>query len=313
MKEDINIKLRKANFKEEIPKIWGDWGVSSEIGTLKAVLMRRPGEEIENLGDPQKWRMKELWDPATVREQHDTLTTIYKGHGVKVHYIEEMPKNRPNGIYVRDLVFMTPEGAIVARPALSCRAGEERYAALQLLQLGVPILKTISGEGIFEGACGLWLDKETVILGEGYRCNSAGAAQVERELRAMGVNNIIKVNIPRAQAHLDGFLSFVDLHTALAVRLLTPNIVYEELLKRDFHIIDVPLEEFYTFALNVVALEPGKIVMPTGNPQTKKLLEERGVETIPVDVSEIMKGYGSIHCMTAFLKREEIPLYSLNE
>ena len=27
---------------------WGDWGVSSEVDTLRAVLMRRPGKEIEN-------------------------------------------------------------------------------------------------------------------------------------------------------------------------------------------------------------------------------------------------------------------------
>lgn len=308
------IELVKSSFKENMPEIWGEWGVSSEIGKLKAVLMRRPGKEIEDLDDPVKWRMKSLWDPEKVRVQHDALVGTYREHGVKVHYIEEMAENRPNGIYVRDLVFMTPEGAIIARPALSCRTGEEKYAAKQLIKLGVPIIKTINGTGIFEGACAIWLDRETVFLGEGYRCNPAGADQVERELRNIGVKNVIRVNIPRGQAHLDGFISIVDLHVALTVRLITPNIVYEELLKRNFTIVEVPdLEEFYNFAANVVALEPGKVVMPTGNPKTQALLEKAGVEVIPVDVSEIMKGYGSVHCMTAFLKREEIPLYSIEK
>ena len=27
---------------------WGDWGVSSEVEKLRAVLLRRPGKEIEN-------------------------------------------------------------------------------------------------------------------------------------------------------------------------------------------------------------------------------------------------------------------------
>ena len=39
---------------------------------------------------------------------------------------------------------------------------------------------------------------------------------------------------------------------------------------------------------------------------TKKALEKAGVEVINVDVSELMKGYGCLHCMTAFLEREEL-------
>ena len=41
-----------------------------------------------------------------------------------------------------------------------------------------------------------------------------------------------------------------------------------------------------------VALEPGTIVMPTGNPRTQELLEKKGVK-ITVDISEIKKGRGN--------------------
>jgi arginine deiminase len=58
--------------------------------------------------------------------------------------------------------------------------------------------------------------------------------------------------------------------------------------------------------INVVALEPGKIIMPSGSPNTKKKLEEANVEVIEVELGEIMKGWGAIHCMSVFLNRDPI-------
>ncbi len=45
----------------EPPQSWGgDWGVSSEVGELKVVLLRRPGVEIEGVTDPTVWRWREI-------------------------------------------------------------------------------------------------------------------------------------------------------------------------------------------------------------------------------------------------------------
>ncbi len=297
-------------FKQDLPKLWGDWGVSSEIGRLRSVLMRRPGKEIEGIKDEKLFCMRSLWDPDKVRYQQDELANLYRQNGVKIHYIEDMDINKPNGIYVRDLVFMTPEGAVITRPAFECRVGEEVYAARELMKLGVPIIKTINGRGIFEGACALWLDRETVLLGYGFRCNDSGTAQIEEELKNIGVKYIIKVEIPRGMAHLDSFLAIADYKVALGLRMVVPNTIYNELGDRGFKIIDIPsMDEFNNFCQNFVALEPGKIIMPKGNPKTMTALEKAGVEVIPVDMSEIMKGNGAIHCMTAFLKRDDVPLY----
>ena len=38
---------RGAAMTEDMASTWGDWGVSSEIGTLHAVLLRRPGSELD--------------------------------------------------------------------------------------------------------------------------------------------------------------------------------------------------------------------------------------------------------------------------
>ena len=45
------------------------------------------------------------------------------------------------------------------------------------------------------------------------------------------------------------------------------------------------------------------IVMPAGNPRSHEVLEKNGIKVIPVGFDEIMKGFGAIHCCTAFLKR----------
>ena len=118
-------KSTKNTFKQDLPKLWGDWGVSSEIGKLRAVLMRRPGKEIENIKDVEAFCMKSVWDPEKVRYQQDQITDLYRQNGVQVHYIDEMGLDMPNGIFVRDLVLMTPEGAIITRPAFECRVGKK--------------------------------------------------------------------------------------------------------------------------------------------------------------------------------------------
>lgn len=106
---------KESTIIDDMKELWGDWGVSSEVDTLKAVLMRRPGKEIENF-DWQAARFKSAIDPERFRAQHDALADIYRAHGVQVHYIEEQREDKPNALFCRDLVLMTPEGAIVTRP-----------------------------------------------------------------------------------------------------------------------------------------------------------------------------------------------------
>jgi N-dimethylarginine dimethylaminohydrolase len=75
--------------------------------------------------------------------------------------------------------------------------------------------------------------------------------------------------------------------------------------KKGYKILEAPstTEVRSTFACNFVANEPGLVVIPEGNPRTQTLLEDNGIKVISVDVSEILKGRGAIHCITAYLKR----------
>ena len=78
----------ETTITEDMSSIWGDWGVCSEVDKLKAVLMRRPGKEVENF-DWKAARFRAPIDPEKFRAQHDALADVYRAHGVQVHYVDE--------------------------------------------------------------------------------------------------------------------------------------------------------------------------------------------------------------------------------
>lgn len=292
--------------REELTAYWGgDWGCDSEVGTLRAVLLRKPGAEIENVKDPELYRWHAVMKPEKAREQHEALSEAFRSNGVTVHYVQRMRKDKPNALFMRDTVLMTPEGAIVGRQALECRRGEERYAAEALAALGVPVVRTISGNGIFETACCLWVDAGTVIIGTGNRANMEGFRQVLEVLRPIGVEQFLHLQIPYGYAHIDSIVSFVDKKTAIIDPARIPWDVWNSLKEMGAKLLEAPSpEETQNLALNLVALAPGHVIMASGNPQTKKFLEKHKIQVSEINISELFKGWGSIHCMTAVLKRD---------
>lgn len=296
----------EGQFADQMKSYWGDWGCASEVAPLRAVMLRRPGEEIEQVKDPAQWRWLDVMDPGKARDQFDALAETYRNHGAQVVLVERMRPDRPNALFMRDSVFMTPEGAILARHAMPFRRGEECYAAMTLAKHGVPVVRTVTGTGVFEGACAMWVDRHTVILGTGVRCNAEGARQVSEALRSMGVTEILPFQIPYGHAHVDGLMNMLDYNLCMIFAWQVPHDVVMALRKRGYEILEAPsIEEVKNGGgMNWVAVSPRKILLPKGNPQTRAFLEGKDVEVIEVDVSELQKGWGAIHCMSVFLKRD---------
>lgn len=304
LNKDKNLRRDETPFEEQIRDYWGDWGISSQCAPLKSVLLRRPGKEIDDFGWEEA-RFREPIDPGKFREAHQRLVDVYEENGVKVYYLDEQREDRPNAVYCRDLMFMTPEGAIIARPALPVRRGEEVAMAKALAALQIPIVKTITGTGTFEGADCLWVDRKTAILARSSRTNEAGYNQVAHVLREQGVETILTVPIPYTNAHLDGIMNFVGEDKAIVNTRQVPYDVVEYLMNRGYNIIDAPDQDEARFSLglNIVALRPGLVIQAQGNPQTKAALEKNGVQVISLDFDEILKGWGSVHCCSATLAR----------
>src|SRR5687768_8257774 len=92
---------RTASMREEMPLWWGDWGSSSECGTLRAVLLRRPGPELDLIEDFDAVQMRSDLNPAIARAQHAALVDAYAERGVAVHFVENGRPDKPNSFFLR--------------------------------------------------------------------------------------------------------------------------------------------------------------------------------------------------------------------
>jgi N-dimethylarginine dimethylaminohydrolase len=280
------------------------YGIRDEFSQLVSVLLHRPGEELLASADPAAVCMLEPLDVCTAGRQHDALAQAYREAGVRVEYLRPPSLPPPNTMYMADLFFMTPQGTLLARPAMPVRRGEERLAAEGLASLGVPLLGAVEGGGTFEGADALWIAPDRVLLGRGRRTNPEGAAQVKTILAGIGVE-VVMVDLPGEVMHLMGVLRFLDAGLAVGWPGRLPDRAVEVLKQSGYRILfPSDPDELFRMSINLVTLGPRQVLMPDGCPRTQGLLEEAGVTCVTAAVDELIKGAGGIGCLTGVLQRE---------
>jgi arginine deiminase len=296
---------RLASLEEELGTIWAPCGIDSEWDPLRAVLLHRPGVELADQDDPNAVQMLDRLDLPRAQAQHDALAQALRDAGVRVHYVEPDEGAPPNLIFVADLLWATPEGIILARPASTVRAGEERLVARRLAQLGMPILRTVRGRGTFEGADAAWLGPDAALVATGLRTNAEGSNQVSELLWEMGVE-VLPVGLPYGAMHLMGTLRFAGPDLAIAWPGRVPFAAVEALRNRGFQVLMLPdfRGEERRAALNFVTLGPRSILMPADHPLSQTFLEGAGIECQTVAVDELLKAAGGIGCLTGVLERE---------
>lgn len=295
---------RMSTARQEIGTVWAACGVDREWGRLEAVLLHSPGAELAASTDPDAVQMLAPVDAERARRQHDGLVGAYGDAGVRVELVNPSGPPPPNLVFVADLLLMTPEGAIVGRPASTVRAGEERWVARRLADLGIPILRTIGGSGTFEGADALWARPDLVLLAEGLRTNADGARQVAGTLQELGVE-VVRVQLASGTMHLMGTLRLLDRDLAVVRSGSAPEEAAEALKRLGVRIVAAPRgpEVNEGQALNVVPLGPRRILMPAGAPRTRTFFSGLGVDCTEVEIDELVKAAGGIACMTGVLAR----------
>ena len=300
---------RSTTLREELGGIWAACGIDSEWRRLRAVLLHRPGAELAASAEPDAALMLAPLDLGKAQAQHDELAQAYRDQGVEVHAVEPEAPVRPNQMFAADLFFMTPEGAVLGRPAARVRAGEERQVARRLAALGVPILRSLRGAATFEGADAAWLDPETVLIGRGLRTNGAGADQLRALLEEMAVT-VITVDLPTGAMHLMGLLRWADRDLAIAWPGRTPAAAIGALRERGTRVAFIPdqaaarAEVQRGMALNFVTLGPRRILMVDGNPASRAFFEAQGIECLSVPADELAKAAGAVGCLTGVLWRD---------
>jgi N-dimethylarginine dimethylaminohydrolase len=304
---------------EERLRVWGArWGANSEVGRLRAVLMRRPGAELERiradawdptmqaLVDPEEgwyWESSEAPDLELVQEQYEGLVAVLQTEGVEVHFAPPIEARFSKAMYMRDPLMTVPGGAIIGRLAPRMRRGEEASVTQAVASIGMPILRTIVGTGLAEGGSFAKLTPEVAAFGTSIRCNDEGAKQLEETLSPLGIELIV---VPMAgfSIHLDGAFAMVDVDRALVNASLLPYAFLSRLEELGIETIWCHPDE--QWAINSLTISPGRVVMCDGHPRTADALERRGIQVIPVAYGEIQKNGGGIHCSTMELVRDDL-------
>jgi arginine deiminase len=289
----------------EIGSLWAPCGQDSEWAPLRSVLLYRPGRELTAGNDFNAALQLAPLDLPLAQQEHDKLVGAYRSAGVSVHLVDARGEARPNQMFCADLVFMTREGAILARPASAQRAGEERHVAASLATLGIPILRTLTGHAVFEGADAMWIDKATVVIGRGLRTNDAAIAQITSVLGETGVK-VLTVDMPFGTMHLMGMFRMVDRDLAICWPRRTPHALVSALLGRGIAVVHLPdgLGDERGAAMNFVTLGPRRILMVEECRAARTLYESHGVTCLTTPCRELSKAAGAVGCLSAVLHRD---------
>ncbi len=278
------------------------YGSQSMVESLRRVAVRTPGEAFAH-ADPSTWHYSSSPDLAAARAEHATLVEILRHYGAEVIEHEKSADGLADAIFVHDPLLVTDHGTVVLRMGKELRRGEEELLAATLEDAGVPILARLSGNATAEGGDLVWLDHDTLAVGQGFRTNAEGLAQLESILAPIGVA-CVPVPLPfhsgtAACLHLMSIISMLDDDLAVVYEPLLPVPFWRLLQDRGIEIVPVPDEEFPTQGPNVLALAPRRCVMLENNTQTRARLEVAGCEVLTYRGRELsLKAEGGATCLT---------------
>jgi dimethylargininase len=279
------------------------YGARSMTDPLRRVLVRPPQP-----ADAERWReygWRSRPDPAAAIEEHEALRAILEGAGAEVILAHGDPGN-PDAIYAYDPLLVGERGAVLLRPGKDGRLGEASALQADLERVGVPTAATIEAPGTIDGGDTLWLDRETLLVGRGYRTNAAGVEQLQA---AFPDAEVLSYDLPHWHGpsevmHLMSLISPLDRDLALVYPRLAPVRLLELLAERAIETVEVPDEEFETMGPNVLALGPRRGLALEGNDETRRRMEAAGVEVLTYKGDEISrKGDGGPTCLTRPLLR----------
>jgi N-dimethylarginine dimethylaminohydrolase len=282
----------------------GYWGFKNETDTLTDVLLG-PADHLRHMATSslsRKTLREQPADIAVARQQHRELQAAYTHFGVKIHWHEAEPE-LPMQVYSRDSSVMTPYGAIITAMANWWRRGENFAAIRTYERLGIPIYDMVTA-GTFEGGDFNVIEEGCVLIGVGGgRTQEEGARQVEGWFSREGWETRL--------AFFDEYYVHIDLMvvpiapklTAACLACTDPGIV-AWLKGKGHEIIDVPFEDTINLGCNFMALGRDRAIVPKSSRSLIGKLRAHGFEVAEVDMSEISKTGGGIHCMAQALRRD---------
>ncbi|MBX3002178.1 MAG: hypothetical protein KF893_26880 [Caldilineaceae bacterium] len=291
------------------------FGSQSMVDELKYVIVKHPRQShIDQATVDAQWQAlfyTDRPDFGRVVAEYEQLVDLLVDCGMEISSLPQHDGVSMDSIYTHDPLVVSERGAILCNMGKAARRPEADAFADYLIAAGIPILGRIEPPGMLEGGDVCWIDRRTVAVGEGYRTNAEGIRQL-RALLGDLVDEVIPVPLPHWNGpdeclHLLSFISPVDHDLAVVYSRLMPVPFRHWLLDRGIRFVEVPDAEYDSFACNVLAVAPRKVIMLAGNSITQRRLESEGVKVHTFEGRDLcIKGGGGPTCLTRPMTRGSI-------
>jgi N-dimethylarginine dimethylaminohydrolase len=283
------------------------WGVDSETGTLRDVLLGPP-ENFQWL--PTSAISKATlasgatFDPELALAQHRELVSIYESAGVTVHRLEGDPA-LPYQVFARDSSVNTPEGPVVTQLKQSWRRGEYAPVVRFYTDSEIPIWRMITA-GAIEGGDVQIVEPGVMLIGNGEERTEIGAArQLAGWMEELGWEVRIEP-IPGQFVHIDVLVSILAPKLAAVCVESASGGLVAWLRDKGFEILEVSVEDAFKLGVNAISLGGDRVLSTAGSPRLNEQMRAHGLEVLDPDLSMFTAGGGGAHCLAQALRRDRV-------
>ncbi|ATA28369.1 NG,NG-dimethylarginine dimethylaminohydrolase 1 [Mycobacterium lepraemurium] len=229
-------------------------------------------------------------DAGRAHAQWEALRRTYLRLGHRVDVIEPVA-GLPDMVYAANGGFIAGDVAIVARFRFAQRAGESRAYAEWMRSLGYRPLLT---RHVNEGQGDLLKIGDIVLAGWGFRTDRRAHPEISAALRAPVVSLEL---VDPLFYHLDTALAVLDDRTIAFYPPAFSDTARRQLGALFPDAIVVGPADAHVLGLNVVS-DGLHVVLPSAATGFATQLRRAGFDPIGVDLSELLKGGGSVKCCT---------------
>lgn len=221
-------------------------------------------------------------ESAKALGQHQQYVRALSGLGAEIQWLAPLP-DHADGVFVEDTAVVLPAVAVILRPGVASRRGEVASVAAALEPLR-PIEKILPPACI-EGGDILTIDR-TLYVGLSARSNAQGLEQLARTVAPFGYE--VRPVAMSGCLHLKSACTFIAPHFIV----VNPRWVEPQAFGRR---VVIEVDEREAFAANTLTIN-GTTLVSAAFPQTQRRLNEAGIATHALDISELQKAEGALTC-----------------
>ena len=282
------------------------------VGPLQRVLVCSPRSAGWNQPDRvARWSELGFHHPpdfVTAQAQHEALCRELKPPAPKSSNSRPAPELSLDAVYTHDASLATDFGLILMRPGKPNRVAEAHHHGAFCEQHSIPTFGAITAPEPPKPETSSGSTAKTLLIGQGYRTNAAGIAQMRALLAPKGVE-VLSAPLPygpgpSACLHLMSLISLLDEKTAIVDLPWLAVETVELLQSRGYNFIEIDPSERDTLACNVLALGGNRLLAIEENHKTNARLRHAGFDVRTFPASEIcINGSGGPTCLTRPLLR----------